>query len=144
MAAALAFPLPLSLLLLASLLFATAATAASPAHHGAPTTHSHLPHHGHGHHHRSLSTMAATARFDTAPSMHQNRVEPEESLRVLDPFVTPVDAQAPSCEEAFGYGHLTWEWKRGLRSYLHPLIFAALYKILAPLHLDTPWFMVIA
>ncbi|KAF8772256.1 hypothetical protein HU200_005971 [Digitaria exilis] len=44
---------------------------------------------------------------------------------------------------AFGYGHLTWEWKRGLRSYLHPLIFAALYKILALLHLDTPWFMVI-
>nr|CAB3445279.1 unnamed protein product [Digitaria exilis] len=42
---------------------------------------------------------------------------------------------------AFGYGHLTWEWKRGLRSYLHPLIFAALYKILALLHLDTPWFM---
>uniref|UniRef100_A0A0D9VB89 Mannosyltransferase n=1 Tax=Leersia perrieri TaxID=77586 RepID=A0A0D9VB89_9ORYZ len=41
----------------------------------------------------------------------------------------------------FGYGHLTWEWKRGLRGYLHPLIFAALYKILALLHLDTPWFM---
>ncbi|KAL5199441.1 hypothetical protein ABZP36_020644 [Zizania latifolia] len=45
---------------------------------------------------------------------------------------------------AFGYGHLTWEWKRGLRSYLHPLIFAALYKILALLHLDTPCFMVMA
>ncbi|KAF0913032.1 hypothetical protein E2562_019806 [Oryza meyeriana var. granulata] len=44
----------------------------------------------------------------------------------------------------FGYGHLTWEWKRGLRSYLHPLIFAALYKILALLHLDTPWFMSMA
>jgi phosphatidylinositol glycan class B len=43
----------------------------------------------------------------------------------------------------FGYDHLTWEWKRGLRSYLHPLVFAALYKILALLHLDTPWFMVI-
>ncbi|EMS61805.1 GPI mannosyltransferase 3 [Triticum urartu] len=42
---------------------------------------------------------------------------------------------------AFGYGHLTWEWKRGLRGYLHPLIFAALYKFLAFLHLDTPWFM---
>ncbi|EEE56164.1 hypothetical protein OsJ_05068 [Oryza sativa Japonica Group] len=41
----------------------------------------------------------------------------------------------------FGYDHLTWEWKRGLRSYLHPLVFAALYKILALLHLDTPWFM---
>ncbi|XP_062224342.1 mannosyltransferase APTG1 [Phragmites australis] len=45
---------------------------------------------------------------------------------------------------AFGYGHITWEWKRGLRSYLHPFIFAALYKILALLHLDTPWFMVMA
>ncbi|KAF8688821.1 hypothetical protein HU200_042152 [Digitaria exilis] len=100
MAAALAFPLPLSLLLLASLLLSTAAAATSPAHHGAPTTHAHLPHHGHGHHHRSPYTMAATARFDTAPSMHQNRVEPEESLRVLDPFLTPVDAQAPSGEEA--------------------------------------------
>ncbi|KAM0882865.1 hypothetical protein ACQ4PT_031980 [Festuca glaucescens] len=45
---------------------------------------------------------------------------------------------------AFGYGHLTWEWKRGLRGYLHPLIFAALYKFLAFLHLDTPWFMAMA
>ncbi|KAM0841785.1 hypothetical protein ACQ4PT_058791 [Festuca glaucescens] len=44
---------------------------------------------------------------------------------------------------AFGYGHLIWEWKRGLRGYLHPLIFAALYKFLAFLHLDTPWFMLV-
>ncbi|XP_038970951.1 GPI mannosyltransferase 3 isoform X2 [Phoenix dactylifera] len=42
----------------------------------------------------------------------------------------------------FGYGHLTWEWKRGIRSYLHPLVFALLYKIMAFLRLDTPWFMV--
>ncbi|XP_077232697.1 alg9-like mannosyltransferase family isoform X2 [Tasmannia lanceolata] len=41
----------------------------------------------------------------------------------------------------FGYGHLTWEWEKGIRSYLHPLIVAALYKILAFFHLDTPWFM---
>ncbi|XP_010278015.1 PREDICTED: GPI mannosyltransferase 3 [Nelumbo nucifera] len=41
----------------------------------------------------------------------------------------------------FGYGHLTWEWEKGIRSYLHPLVFAFLYKILAFLHLDTPWFM---
>ncbi|XP_027069635.2 mannosyltransferase APTG1-like isoform X1 [Coffea arabica] len=41
----------------------------------------------------------------------------------------------------FGYGHLTWEWNRGIRSYLHPSIFALLYKVLAFLHLDTPWFM---
>ncbi|CAN4084330.1 unnamed protein product [Withania somnifera] len=43
---------------------------------------------------------------------------------------------------SFGYGHLTWEWEKGIRSYLHPVIFAALYKILALLHLDKPWFMI--
>ncbi|XP_020115189.1 GPI mannosyltransferase 3-like isoform X1 [Ananas comosus] len=42
----------------------------------------------------------------------------------------------------FGYGHLTWEWKQGIRSYLHPLLFALLYKIMAFLRLDTPLFMV--
>lgn len=42
----------------------------------------------------------------------------------------------------FGYGHLTWEWKKGIRSYLHPMLFALLYKILAFLHLDTPFFMI--
>ncbi|XP_020527633.1 GPI mannosyltransferase 3 isoform X1 [Amborella trichopoda] len=41
----------------------------------------------------------------------------------------------------FGYGHLTWEWKEGIRSYLHPLMFAVLYKLLAFLKLDSPWFM---
>ncbi|XP_050208020.1 mannosyltransferase APTG1 [Mercurialis annua] len=41
----------------------------------------------------------------------------------------------------FGYGHLTWEWKKGIRSYLHPMVFALLYKVLALLGLDTPWFM---
>ncbi|GKV22306.1 hypothetical protein SLEP1_g32188 [Rubroshorea leprosula] len=42
----------------------------------------------------------------------------------------------------FGYGHLTWEWEKGIRSYLHPLLFALLYKVLALLGLDTPWFMI--
>lgn len=42
---------------------------------------------------------------------------------------------------AFGYGHLTWEWEKGIRSYLHPMPFALLYKVLAFLGLDTPWFM---
>ncbi|PAN05578.1 hypothetical protein PAHAL_1G160000 [Panicum hallii] len=97
--------LPLPVLLLASLLLPTA-TAASHNNNGAPATHAHLLHHhghGHAHHHRSPSTMTATARFDTAPSMHQNRIESEEnrqSLRVLDPFFTPAAAQAPSGEEA--------------------------------------------
>ncbi|GAV56763.1 Glyco_transf_22 domain-containing protein [Cephalotus follicularis] len=41
----------------------------------------------------------------------------------------------------FGYGHLTWEWNKGIRSYLHPMMFALLYKVLALLGLDTPWLM---
>ncbi|KAF5743857.1 GPI mannosyltransferase 3 isoform X3 [Tripterygium wilfordii] len=41
----------------------------------------------------------------------------------------------------FGYGQLTWEWNKGIRSYLHPMIFALLYKVLALLGLDTPWLL---
>lgn len=42
----------------------------------------------------------------------------------------------------FGYGHLTWEWSRGIRSYIHPLIFAGLYKVLELLKMDTRWLVV--
>ncbi|KAL0728091.1 hypothetical protein Bca4012_024184 [Brassica carinata] len=41
----------------------------------------------------------------------------------------------------FGYGYLTWEWKRGIRSYLHPMLFAFLYKLLHLTGLDTPYVM---
>lgn len=40
------------------------------------------------------------------------------------------------------YGHLTWEWKQGIRSYLHPMLFVPLYRLLALLRLDIPWLMV--
>uniref|UniRef100_A0A6J0T323 Mannosyltransferase n=1 Tax=Pogona vitticeps TaxID=103695 RepID=A0A6J0T323_9SAUR len=36
----------------------------------------------------------------------------------------------------FGYGHLTWEWAEGLRSYLYPLLFASIYKALQLLQED--------
>ena len=36
----------------------------------------------------------------------------------------------------FGYGHLTWEWKVGLRSYIYTLLFAFPYKVLQLLELD--------
>lgn len=37
----------------------------------------------------------------------------------------------------FGYGYLTWEWGTvGLRSVLHPALFAGLYKLLALLGLE--------
>ncbi|EQC29704.1 hypothetical protein SDRG_12704 [Saprolegnia diclina VS20] len=41
----------------------------------------------------------------------------------------------------YGYGYLTWEWQPDaqLRGYAHPALFAALYKILQLLGLDTPW-----
>nr|XP_040219650.2 GPI mannosyltransferase 3 [Anopheles coluzzii] len=38
---------------------------------------------------------------------------------------------------AFGYGHLTWEWAAGMRSYLYPATFAGLYKLLALVGLDS-------
>jgi hypothetical protein len=31
---------------------------------------------------------------------------------------------------AFGYGYLTWEWREGIRSVLHPAVFAGLYRLL--------------
>ena len=37
----------------------------------------------------------------------------------------------------FGYGHLTWEWQRGLRGYAHVAIFAGVYKLAALLGADT-------
>uniref|UniRef100_A0A7S4MRE3 Mannosyltransferase n=1 Tax=Vannella robusta TaxID=1487602 RepID=A0A7S4MRE3_9EUKA len=40
---------------------------------------------------------------------------------------------------SFDYGHLTWEWEQSIRSYLHPLLFAAIYTSLDKLGLDTPW-----
>lgn len=36
----------------------------------------------------------------------------------------------------FGYGHLTWEWVEGIRSYLHPCFFAIIFCILKWTALD--------
>lgn len=38
----------------------------------------------------------------------------------------------------FDYGYLSWEWVAGIRSYIYPLLIAALYKTLALLRLDYP------
>lgn len=40
--------------------------------------------------------------------------------------------------QAFGYGALTWEWQKGIRSYLYPSIVAALYTVLKYTGLDYP------
>lgn len=38
-------------------------------------------------------------------------------------------ALEPAHSVVFKYGYLTWEWREGLRSFLHPLIFVFPYKI---------------
>ena len=38
----------------------------------------------------------------------------------------------------FGYGHLTWEWREGIRGYAYPLLFSFLYKLLDIFNLDLP------
>jgi len=43
----------------------------------------------------------------------------------------------------FDNGHLTWEWKHGLRSYLHPVLFAVIFKILKFANLDTPYLVIV-
>ncbi|XP_062561074.1 GPI mannosyltransferase 3 [Armigeres subalbatus] len=37
---------------------------------------------------------------------------------------------------AFGYGHLTWEWTYGIRSYVYPSMIAGLYKLLELVKFD--------
>ncbi|XJO72856.1 hypothetical protein BDV3_003923 [Batrachochytrium dendrobatidis] len=44
----------------------------------------------------------------------------------------------------FGYGYLTWEWSLKIRGFAHPLLFAAVYKILQVLSLDDTFFLTIA
>ncbi|OWR46590.1 hemicentin-1 [Danaus plexippus plexippus] len=39
---------------------------------------------------------------------------------------------------AFGYGALTWEWQKGIRSYLYPSVVAVLYSVLKFTGLDYP------
>ncbi|XP_017864281.1 PREDICTED: GPI mannosyltransferase 3 isoform X1 [Drosophila arizonae] len=43
----------------------------------------------------------------------------------------------------FGYGYLTWEWVKGIRSYVYPLIIAGIYKLLALLQLDSAQLLVL-
>lgn len=35
----------------------------------------------------------------------------------------------PAHHLVFGYGYLTWEWREGLRSFVHPLIFSLVYQL---------------
>lgn len=37
---------------------------------------------------------------------------------------------------AFNFGHLTWEWHQGIRSYIPPLIISGFYKLMEFLRVD--------
>ncbi|CRK99265.1 CLUMA_CG012689, isoform A [Clunio marinus] len=67
------------------------------------------------------------------------------SVYLVQTFFSP-DEYWQSLEVAhkiiYGYGHLTWEWSQGIRSYLHPVIISILYKILAVLKFDSVDFLV--
>lgn len=55
-------------------------------------------------------------------------------------FVPDEFWQAPEVAHniAFGYGHLTWEWREGIRGFIYPLLFAIPYKLLDIFRLDYP------
>ncbi len=38
-------------------------------------------------------------------------------------------ALEPAHQLVYGYGYLTWEWRTGLRSFIHPLLFSILFQI---------------
>jgi phosphatidylinositol glycan class B len=44
----------------------------------------------------------------------------------------------------YGRGYLTWEWTHGIRSYAHPLLFAAIYKLLDFFNLSNSGLVIIA
>ena len=43
----------------------------------------------------------------------------------------------PAHNAVFKYGYLTWEWREGLRSYMHPMLYIGMYEILRLTGLDT-------
>ncbi|KAG7821074.1 hypothetical protein KL909_000277 [Ogataea angusta] len=45
-------------------------------------------------------------------------------------------ALEPAHYQIFGYGYLTWEWRQGIRSFMHPLLYVPIYKICQLLRLD--------
>lgn len=44
----------------------------------------------------------------------------------------------------FGYGHQTWEWTAGIRSWLFPLPFVAYFSFLKHYHLDSNDFLMVS
>ncbi|CAK7900712.1 GPI mannosyltransferase 3 [[Candida] anglica] len=45
----------------------------------------------------------------------------------------------PAHKLAFGYGYITWEWTEQLRSSIHPLMYAFVYKMIQLLGFNSDW-----
>ncbi|KAI3972945.1 hypothetical protein MKX01_019603 [Papaver californicum] len=64
------------------------------------------------------------------------------NLLLVQTYFNPDEHWQARTLKPIQYGPLTWEWSKGTRSYLHPMMFVPLYKFLSFFGLDTPWFMI--
>lgn len=71
----------------------------------------------------SLFTIVLLIRLLNSLTI-QTYFQPDEFYQSLE----------PAHHFVFGYGYITWEWREQLRSSIHPLIYAAGYKLVQALH----------
>ncbi len=91
---------------------------------------------GHGAHRVPPSGAGASIRDEEEAIGVFSRAVPGMllvSMLQLTAFAPDEYFQGPEVAHrvVFGYGHLTWEWVVGLRSYLHPMVYAAMYKVVS-------------
>lgn len=65
-------------------------------------------------------------RVLTAMFLTETAFNPDEYWQGLEPAHRAV----------FGYGYETWEWRHGLRSFVHPGLFTIVYAPLKVIRLD--------
>lgn len=81
-----------------------------------------------------LSTAFAPDEFWQGPEVAHRLIFGYDYIKLsLLCRICAVDAASVSI---FRYGHLTWEWGAGLRSYVHPLLYGSFYYFLKLLGLD--------
>ena len=77
------------------------------------------------HNYRSLFFIALTVRI-VSVFLTQTFFVPDEYWQSTE----------VAHRKAFGYGYLTWEWKKQIRSYFYPIMFEIFFRILDVLSLD--------
>ncbi|KAM3877003.1 GPI mannosyltransferase 3 [Diretmus argenteus] len=68
-----------------------------------------------------------------------------QSLEVSHNMVFKYPFGESNCDyilQCFTYGHLTWEWKAGIRGFSYPLFFAFIYKILHFISYDSVYLLI--